>query len=263
MSLFVTGHQRSGTSLLASLLVSHPDVELTNEYGIFFNLGQPRRRYNRHVLRSWWRKRNYPLFPYRLDGGDPRKGAPLVRNLAFTSRYLWAVNRRSEGHVTARTVDGALTALFPGARIVGDKHPDYWFQMDKLTAAESLNCLLIIRDPRDMAYSVVQKARGVWKNSWPASLQDVRTVAKRWVRLIDAMKRNEASLFTIRYEDLVAEPAATLNRLGEWLDIDPGGFPIEYVRPDRGGKYKTGLTTEEIASINDIVGPVLHQAGYE
>lgn len=256
------GHQRSGTSLLAALCTSHPDVVLTNEFGNYLNLNQSNRQYTRYILKRWRMKRNFPLFPYPSNAGDEVKGAPMLRNLTFTSRYLWTINRNSGGRVTARIVDGALKALFPGAKIVGDKYPDYWFQMDKLAKADSMKRLLIIRDPRDMTYSVVQKARGDWKDSWPASLQDVRKVANRWVKLIDAMKRNEDHIFTIRYEDLVADPAATMNKIGAWLEIDPAGFRQDLVRSDRGGKYKTGLSPQEIESINNIVGPVLPQAGY-
>lgn len=263
MSLIIMGHQRSGTSLLTALCTSHPDVVLTNEFGNFLHLDQTKNLYNRYILKRWRVKRNYPLFPFRGSAGGKMKGVPLLRNLSFVTRYVRAINRKSGDDVTADIVEDALLTLFPGAKIVGDKYPDYWFQMDKLAKHESIKCLLIIRDPRDMAYSVVQKARGPWKDTWPEGLQDVRNVAKRWVRLIDAMKRNEGSLFTIRYEDLVADPASIFNRLGAWLDIDPAGFPQDMVRTDRSGKYKTGLTAEEIASINDIVGPSLVDAGYE
>jgi hypothetical protein len=262
-TLIITGHQRSGTTLLRNLFTSHPDVILTNEFGNYFGLNQPNDIYSRLILKRWWAKRNNSLFPERSDLGAKIKGVNLTRNLVFISRYLMNINRNGEAHTTVDTIADSLLKLFPGTKIVGDKHPDYWFQMDNLAKIDSLNRLLIIRDPRDVAYSVVQKARGPWKDSWPKSLQDVGNVARRWVRMVEAMKRNEDAIFTIRYEDLVTNPISTLNQFGDWLDIDPSGFRHEVIRADSIGKYNAGLSCEEIKLVNDIAGQVSQQVGYE
>jgi len=53
MALIVTGHQRSGTSLLARLLNAHPEVRLTSEFGNFLRVGSPPGRYIRRLLKRW------------------------------------------------------------------------------------------------------------------------------------------------------------------------------------------------------------------
>ncbi len=53
MALIVTGHQRSGTSLLARLLNAHPEVRLTSEFGNFLRVGAPRSQYIRRFLKRW------------------------------------------------------------------------------------------------------------------------------------------------------------------------------------------------------------------
>ena len=53
MALIITGHQRSGTTLLARLFDTHPEVRITGEFGNFQKIGAPRSQYLRRLLKRW------------------------------------------------------------------------------------------------------------------------------------------------------------------------------------------------------------------
>ncbi len=51
MAFIITGHHRSGTSILALLCKTHPQISLTNEFGNFSAVGDPYPEYAKKILR--------------------------------------------------------------------------------------------------------------------------------------------------------------------------------------------------------------------
>ncbi|MDQ4074889.1 MAG: sulfotransferase, partial [Chloroflexota bacterium] len=152
MAIILTGHHRSGTSILALLCNSHPDMTITNEFGNFLALGEPTATYSRFMLAHWWNKRNVP-FALSQRYTNRIRGMYMLQNLIFITRYLYAVRRQGKARVAASTVDAALRSLAPHKRVVGDKHPDYAFKLDQFANVDAVRCLFIYRDPRDLASS--------------------------------------------------------------------------------------------------------------
>jgi hypothetical protein len=161
------------------------------------------------------------------------------------------------------TIEAVLKNIFGGARIVGDKYPGYIFQLDKLAVTEGLSCLIIYRDCRDVTSSSLKEARTTWRDQRFAKRFDTAgKAARQWVDAIESMERHIDQLHVIRYEDLVTAPIQELELLGKWLSVDPGGFPAHIIRDASVGKYKSGLSDNELAAVMEIAGPTMARLGY-
>ena len=234
-------------------------MEVTNEMDFLSGLG---RGYTRHSLillrRVWGRTLNGIAFGYGIGPG--------MRGAAFAVRYLSHLRRNTGGVIDVASVERALRAVFPHARVVGDKTPHYVFHLDRVAGAPGLSCLIIYRDCRDVVSSMLERVRTVWsKRSWSRSADTADKVATRWVRGIELMERHQEQIFSIRYEDLVSRPRAELERIAEWLAVDPAGFAekqIESIATASVGKHRTGLTQEELATVMNIAGPAMGRLGY-
>lgn len=258
MLLIIAGQQRSGTSLLRDLCISHPQVSLTNEFGNFRHLGTPYCDYAKFILRRWWKKGNYPLLPPRRDW----KGMDMLRNLGFVIHYLARIRRNKEGKIDLISLESSMKGIFRNSIVVGDKYPDYASELDVLTRTNGLDCLYIHRDVRDVVSSTLIKARGEWRKWWPKEYQSAVSVAWRWVKLIEDMERYEKMIHIIRYEELVTAPQEVLHDLGELLQLEPDDFNYQIVHAKSVGNYRKGLTDQELSEVLEVAGPTMLRLGY-
>jgi sulfotransferase family protein len=211
--VFVGGCPRSGTTLLRTMLNSHPDLALPRE--------------TRFVLETWARRAEFgdlseaanrrrlarSIFRRRRTHGDrlevrPRRGVtsliaapPTIGSLLGTCFALYA-----ESHGKARW---------------GDKRPMYVLHLDAIFAmfpdAQFIN---LVRDPR----SVVASIR---KLGWFGG--DVVPAVDLWersVRAADAWRDRlrPDQFLDVRYEDLVSGSRDTLRRVCDFLRLDPRGI---------------------------------------
>ncbi|MGA2820178.1 MAG: sulfotransferase [Anaerolineales bacterium] len=257
MALVIAGHARSGTTLLAQLFNLHPEIQVTIEFQNFRALNVGYLEHVRALRKNWY---------YRAYVGRTGREVPLRAKLpsaAFLAQYLLGLLPNAGGPIGVREVERVLHAIFPQARIVGDKYPRYIFRLDDLAREPGLQILVIYRDARDVVSSTLKQVRTVWRNRplW----KDVHTaaqVAQDWVRAIQAMERHRAQAYCIRYEDLVRNPDRELSALGEWLGVDPRGFSTQRVHEASIGKYQMGLSAEEADQVLEIAGPTLKTLGY-
>jgi hypothetical protein len=166
--------------------------------------------------------------------------------------------------IDVQIIEAALKRFFPESSILGDKWPHYMFLMDKFVNADNLlQCLVIYRDCRDVTSSFLKQARTVWRQQdWVNDLNTAEKIARHWVEGIRLMERHAAQLHIVRYEDLIDNPKAVFASIGDWLGVDPAGFPTHEIKRSSLGKYKGGLTNEELATVMDIAGPTMAQLGY-
>lgn len=254
--LVIAGHVRSGTTLLRNICDSHPNVSVTNELKYFKGVGKPFTAHTRVLLGRLWGK---------AVTGDSY--SVQIDNYKFACRYLFNLLRYKNGPVISAPVIGkSLSGAFPGARVVGDKTPEYIFSLDELANIEGFSCLVIFRDSRDVASSTLLRVRTRWRSQgWTSSVDTAEKVAGRWMRCIDIMERNREKIHIIRYEDLVTRPGPELQRLGLWLGVDPELFPGSALSKitDAGiGRYRAGLTEEELAAVTEITGAKMESLGY-
>jgi hypothetical protein len=105
--------------------------------------------------------------------------------------------------------------------------------------------------------------RTKWRHRlWVRQLNTAEQIALRWVRAIEIMEHHSRHLYAIRYEDLVEEPEAEMERLARWLGVDPSGFDAKSVSDSAIGKYRQGLTAAELEDVLRVAAPTLQRLAY-
>ena len=260
MALIISGHPRSGTTLLRDLCNGHPDITITNEFANFTNLDTSYIRYSGRLLKRCWREKNRSFL---ITGSEKRQSEFLLKSYVFIGRYLFELNRHRSGPIDISAVETALRCCFPANRIVGDKYPRYESMLDKLACIDGLVHLVIYRDCRDVTRSVLERVRTKWRNkAFIKNINTVEKIARRWVGAIERMERYADRIHIIRYENLIREPGGELEIVGQLLGVDPGGFPIDMIYNTSIGRYKQGLSEDQLTSVMKIAGPTMTRLGY-
>ena len=216
--LFVLGCPRSGTTLVAGLLDLLPGVWIGKETGFiprFVETGM-------ETLHDW----DTP----RLEKAVARVNAHL-RNQAWTSLATVAGVRQFWSETGLLGYEGLIRYVWslevpserPRPTVVGDQSPEYVLAIPLLEQLFPRALYLhIVRDPRDVVSSVLPLHFGA-HSAAIAALYWNESVAAWWAaeRRVPAARR-----FEVRYEDLVAEPAAVFRAMAGFLVIAPRG-PVE------------------------------------
>jgi len=263
---FITGLPRSGTSLLVSLLDGHPDVM--------------RLPVETHVV-SWH--------------AEPDPVTTLLQTTRFGALFAPGTEERTvlEAELRARLpgpadVRTALLALLEAcalarphgpAQLWLEKTPKHVRSLPVLLAAfgPATRAVILLRDPR--ATFASHKAR--WGR---AGARSARRFAHRWAE-VDALARRltaeRADVLVLRYEDLVADTEASMRTLAAHVGI---AFESALLQPTRRGqkwagnssyaesrqgvsgasleRWRQSLTPEEIATLEQALGPRLAERGY-
>lgn len=270
---FVVGHHRGGTTLLQSMLSSHPRLTLPPETQFFLEvwprrerlgeLSDPaaRRRVAAFLSSEECSVRDLGLDPLEVLEALPA-GRPDYADLFAALLQVWArargkprVGEKSPGHIHCVPL---LAGLYPKARFVA--------------------CL---RDPRAVAGS---ELRAEW------GTRSVDKIASRWKRVFDQHQRLSRALpaeryLMLRYEDLVTRPQESLVRVCSFLGEELAPQMLRYFeRPaeelgfDRSERWKHAtlqpldaarlsawreeLAPEQVALVERAVGPRLAALGY-
>lgn len=240
----------------------HPDIAMTLEFANYEMVGETHRAYLHWTVEWWWEKRD---IWFRREYKE--ENYRFLRHFGFTTAYAARIYRPWKHRVTVDMVDAALFSMFPSAKIVGDKYPDYIFHIDRLINHDPLKFMIMYRDARDVASSTLRKARTDWKDIHPFVdlIDTAEKVAHRWNCAIELQEKHlhNPKLLLVRYEDLILQPKHTMDRVGEWLGVDPALFPIESIHDTSIGKFQDGLTVDELGIIEDITRPTMLRLGYE
>jgi hypothetical protein len=257
MALVIGGHARSGTTLLTRMCNLHPQIQVTMELHNFASLNVGYWEHLRGLRLNWYR------FGYIGRTGREAPFHSKLRSAAFLAQYLLLLFPSSGGLIGVGEIERVLHAIFPQARVVGDKFPRYVFRLDDLAREAGLQRVIIYRDGRDVVSSTLQKVRTAWKDipQW-RGIRTASQAAQQWVRAIQEMEKHRSQAYCVRYESLVGYPAAELKALGEWLGVDPGGFSPGRVHAGSVGKYRQGLSPEELEMVLEVAGPTLERLGY-
>jgi len=241
--VFVAGLHRSGTSPTARLLSAHPSVSGLTATGVKEDEGQ-------HLQDVYPSARAY--------GGAGRfafspaahltEHSPLVRPGSAQRLFqqwapYWDLSRPVlvEKSPPNLVMTRFLQALFPEARF-----------------------LVVVRHPVVVALST---------SKW-AGLTPLRRLIEHWVTAHEIFLGDAPSLrrlHVLRYEHLVAEPAAALDGVGEFLGLD-GPIPRDSVDGRRSSTYvqqwkalqssRNPLHRRSLARIRAELGPRVERLGY-
>lgn len=301
-TLFVTGMQRSGTSLLDRLLSGHPALSILSQPFPFVFL-QAKRDFLRAVGDESAR---YPLDPLFLE-----ERFTLDEFTRFLSAYRLDVDTLARLFMEMASFDGQYTRARPEvlARALARLEPDDFHGTiaqlyralspdpaaalfgGKETLCEEFvphlldrgaRCLVIIRDPRDV-WASLHCGRGPEFGGRP---KPTLFVARHWRKSV-AFALHLAShprFAWIRYEDLVARPLECLDGLAGRLGLEPftermlaaalsdragGDWPGNSshtrhhgVSRDSVGGYRTLLPSHVIAYLEVVCYPELRCLGY-
>jgi hypothetical protein len=240
--VFVVGCPRSGTTFVGQALGAQPG---------FVDLGEVKPL-----------KAAIPRLA-SLRAGDAaaqlRRTLERVRRLGLV-RHLRAVEQTPE----LSFVLGAALAAYPSAR--------------------AIHCL---RDGRDVACSLLERgwlsdanpsgddvgaAYGSHRRFWVADdeaaafaeLSEAGRAGSAWRHYTTAARIAPERTFELRYETLVADPAATAERVASFLHCDPAPLAAAFSQSFQTsvGRWRRDLTGEQLAEVEAEAGPLLRELGY-
>jgi hypothetical protein len=265
--IFVVGHPRSGTTLLASMLGRDPEVAATPET-LYLLQG---RFQVAPALRA-----GPAAVAERIHRTPLRRLAPDRAALAAALAEV----RAGGAPLDARGVFAALLELHARAQAKPralEKTPLHIRHIDEILAwFPDAKVVWILRDGRACVASL-------GKVGWAAD--DPRRLARDWVRNMAFALDSEAradprSLVRVRYEDLVADPVATLDRLQDFLGLPRSAAvhdhslqagtikPFERAwkenvnRPIMSRRSDAWKDEIDVAALSPIMNPMLARLGY-
>lgn len=271
--VFVVGCSRSGTTLLYHMLLSAGDFAVYRAESQVFNLLMPRFgnlriQKNRERLMHMWLKTR-----------------------------LFAVTGLDSGHITAKILRECKNygdflrivmeeiAVNQNVHRWADCTPEHLLYMRQIkeTVADAL-IIHIIRDGRDVALSL-GKQGFVRPFRWDKKRR-LTAAALYWRWIVNKGREYgqfvAPSYMEVRYEELVNQPRRTLASIGDFIDHD-----LDYDRILRAGigsvsqpntsfelghqkgefnpvgRWKKLLTSRELGALEDMIGDLLLDLGYQ
>jgi hypothetical protein len=278
--VWIFGSPRSGSTWLLRMLSGRSEVAAIDETYLGAHLVP-----ERQVLEGEY-------FEHGERAEDP--------SYFFARRYLPVV-RPLLRELVLRGLEHQLRHLRPGLspRWVAIKEPNGSHAADTIVSLlPSSRMLFLLRDGRDVVDSLVdamQLDESWWKDkhstvvrSPPAGVPFVSQHAALWVhrtissqRAFDALPDEQRLL--VRYEELLSDTPAQLQRIFDWLDIDVSEGDLEAIvaryafkavpkdrrgpgKPVRAatpGLWRQNRTPEEQQAMHEIMGDKLGELGYE
>jgi hypothetical protein len=207
--VFVGGLHRSGTTLLARLLAEHPDVSGLHDTGVREDEGQ-------HLQHTY--------APAREFGGagrfafDPR--AHLVEVDADTAR------RHREELLAAWNPHWNLSR-----RVLVEKSPPNLIRMRYLQSVfPDARFVLIVRHPITTTLATKK-----WRRR-----QSLFSLIRHWIVAHDiatADAKHVDHFLLVRYEDLVRDPATTLDAVQRFVGVTPQAPPADAINASASDAY--------------------------
>lgn len=290
--IFVGGTGRSGTTVFARLLGTHPQIFslrwesqfIVAKHGLIdvVDSGFEEAKVAKflELLRGRWYRRT-------LNEGKPNEYvAGLAADVSeanlerIISDFESRVHRGGNGPDAARGLVAGLfeaPAAAAGAGRWCEKTPRNSLYMDRIAAMfPEARFINVLRDGRDVACSMVE--RGFWPigatHDFPSTnpFRGEVTFAKAisyWVEMVRLAREVARALpaesyMEVRLEDLVFEQEQTVRRVLEFLDEPLVDSLLRFdMRADAIGRWKEDLSTEDAALAEELAGPELAREGYE
>ena len=273
--LFVGACPRSGTTLLRVMLDNHPDLAVPRETNFVRPLWWQRVRFgdlrdpaNRRRVAEW-------IF-------DPERGGGRLRDGGMSRRE--AVRRVADAPPTLGSLVQACFALHAevhGKPRWGDKRPAYsgfiGVLLELFPDAQVVN---VVRDPRGTVASQVPMGWDPPEVAFPAALARWEAAVARTD--VFARRLRPDQLLDVRYEDLVADPRATLEGVCRFAGLRGGEAIDAMVRAERRARYggeqterlrqpvttasverwRERLAPPQVALVEQTTGPLMARFGY-
>ncbi|HEX5691636.1 MAG TPA: sulfotransferase [Roseiflexaceae bacterium] len=278
--IFIGGYPRSGTTLLTSLLDSHPDLIVYPRETQFFKQVLPLFRRDPALALDFviWDTAQSSWYATHLydEGKGVGQFQALLRvvftQLGSSPKALLQAIMLAHAQVTGQSHKRAWVEKTPHNELFASSIFG-WFPNAKL--------IYIVRDPRATFASV----RGFQKIMHQPQTSALRFCAE-WRASLQASRRNTLRFpsLTVKYEDLVEAPEATIERICTFLGIafqdsllqptfdgadftgfsSYSSFATQFKTIDRSslGKWKEILPPNDIRTINYLLAEDLAALGY-
>jgi sulfotransferase family protein len=276
--VFVLGYYKSGTSLLLNLLDGHPELLALPGESRHFTSGAPRDLQALHAL--WIRNTITPYgIPPRWLLGTPGDASDPYDD--FGRRLVAYARARGDRDLLAAVAQALAVTMQSTARMWVEKTPTNEFHVDTMLAAyPGARFVHIVRDPR----STIGSIRNYGAETPIVDPLTGAAELARSFRVALAEQRRLGDRYTVvRYEDLVADPAATMRHVASQLGIaceDTLVAPTSFGRPatanagrrDRrvSGEVHTlsvnggsGLNRRDHATVEALAGREAQELGYD
>jgi hypothetical protein len=236
--LFLVGSERSGSTLLRLMLDHHPEIAFAPEIDfIVTRVSDTGRLPAMPTYRDWIA--TVRGVEYTVD--------PWLDYRGLVNDFLRQKQRAGggKGHVgaTVHRRFERLRFLWPDARYIH-----------------------LLRDPRDVARSVVQKG---WAGSLYQAPELWLAAERSWDALAPHLEPEQA--IEVRYEELVAAPERELARICAFVGVDYSGAMLDYPEdarqypppdPSLALQWRTKLTPRQVAIVESRTGPMMAARGY-
>ncbi|MBL1215750.1 MAG: sulfotransferase [Ignavibacteriae bacterium] len=253
--VFLIGLGRSGTTKLLHILSKHNDIAAFPVEG-----------------NMYWHPKSYPWIETDLSRPpfwfDPHK---------FTSLSVSDWTPYYEKRL--KSVFGAYKFLFRRKKIFLNKNVMLNFMIPKiLELFPNAKFINLYRDGRAVAYSYakhevakIKKNENEFRsrNYYSSFEQVLYKMCELWsksIQEVENMKKNNSTinLFEMSYEDFCSNPKLHLDKVFEFLKIDPSGLDSIHYADVKSMNYKfaTELTEEVQENMLKIMTPVLKLKGY-
>ncbi len=261
------GVRRSGTTLLRVMLDRHPALAVPDESYFIPQLASRHRG-----------KVDVDAFV------DDLRRLPTLVDWGLTPESV--AERLEPGLLPGQ----AITAIFEayaserGKSSWGDKTPLYMQSLPTLERLFPLTLYVhLIRDGRDAALSFLSVPPGIMTEGW-GHPRDVAGFACQWATEVRAARAlggrvGPTRYREVRYEELVAEPEAELQRICAFLGLEYDASMLGYVgrtdsarkehqqrlnEPPRVGArdWRTEMSPADVAAFEAVAGDLLHELGY-
>jgi hypothetical protein len=206
---FIVARERSGTTLLRTIFDAHPNVSIPVEFHFIWYM------YRKYHRRRTWTKQQLEHFyndliklpRYHLLTLDPRRLYNDLLSLSGETDY---------GTICKAVLTNYIS-FFPKKELlmVGDKCPLYSLHLAKLLKVfPEARIIHLTRDYRDNILSMLRVR---------IESHIFSSLAYRWKyynrQVLKVREQYPESFFSLRYEDLVADPAVYIKKISDFLGL--------------------------------------------
>jgi len=222
--VFFLGHARSGHSIVASLMDSHPYMVISHELDLFDLLADKFLAPNKsEIFNALWKNAKESLILNGWRNNSTRgKGYTLYVDGLYQGRYVDHIDVIGD-----KKGDATATMLV--------KSPDKWLNVFKIikSLAGSLKVIHVIRNPYDnIATSIFYVTISDYNNfgsfkklnktliiSSKIIVGQIERYFKYFQAIVDAQKRYDLSVVEIHNKNLVSDPRGTLLKMCNNLGV--------------------------------------------
>ena len=278
---YIIGRPRSGTTLLQLFFDAHPNVQMPSEcmfiYQLFFTY---------RSVTNW----DEPVIEsFLTDLGKTYLFTEKKFNVPNIKKELLAGREMMNYVLACKIVIRNFNSVYPKQDILllGDKNPYYSEIFPRVFQfMPEAKYVLIVRDPRDTHISLfnarfISPSIGYNTIMWRISIKSIEHYSKKF----------PGRFYTVKYEDLVANPGKSLKGICGFLGIPFSEEMLSYldhkndftdvvfisdaylqryhtsilepVNTDKIGQWKTRLSKKQVKIAERIAGKYMDVYGYE